>query len=49
MQPRQKEKVRESIPTLKLEVEEIERRERGRPNCTSSTTSDLCDCLCREP
>ncbi len=32
---------------LNLEVEDIEKRERGRPNCTSSTTSDLCTCLCR--
>ena len=34
--------------SLKLEVEEIEKRERGRPGCTSSTTSDLCNCLCRD-
>ncbi len=35
--------------SLNLEVEEIEKRERGRPNCTSSTTSDFCTCLCRIP
>ena len=33
--------------SLKLEVEEIEKRERGRPSCTSSTTSDLCTCRCQ--
>jgi hypothetical protein len=35
------------VESLELEVEEIEKRERGRPSCTSSTTSDLCTCLCR--
>jgi hypothetical protein len=34
-------------PKLELEVEEIEKRERGRPSCTSSTTHDICTCLCR--
>ncbi len=39
--------MQETKPALSLEVEEIEKRERGRPSCTSSTTSDLCTCLCK--
>jgi hypothetical protein len=31
----------EKLPLLNLEVEEIERRERGHGSCTSSTTSRL--------
>jgi hypothetical protein len=31
---------------LDLEIEEIEKRERGGGNCTSSTTSNRCTCLC---
>lgn len=36
----------EKLPLLNLEVEEIERRERGHGSCTSSTTSRLCTCKC---
>ncbi len=35
--------------TLDLKVEEIESRARGGGSCTSSTTSNLCTCLCRLP
>ena len=38
--------VKEKMPVLNLEVEEIESRERGAGNCTSSTTSRHCTCLC---
>ncbi len=33
--------------SLNLEVEDVEKRERGRPSCTSSTTHDLCTCACK--
>jgi hypothetical protein len=33
--------------SLDLEVEEIEAREKVGGNCTSSTTSNRCTCLCR--
>ena len=36
----------ERLPMLNLEVEEIERRERGGGSCTSSSTSRLCTCKC---
>jgi hypothetical protein len=36
----------ERMPLLNLEVEEIERRERGGGSCTSSTTARLCTCKC---
>ncbi len=35
--------------SLDLEVEEIESREKAGGNCTSSTTSRHCTCLCRAP
>jgi hypothetical protein len=35
--------------TLRLEVEEIESRERAGGVCSSSTTSRLCTCLCKAP
>ena len=38
--------MKENMPALSLEVEEIESRERGSGNCTSSTTSRLCTCAC---
>jgi len=34
---------------LVLEVEEIERQERGSGSCTSSSTSRLCTCRCIYP
>ena len=40
------ETMKENTPALNLEVEEIERRERGHGSCTSSTTSRLCTCRC---
>src|SRR5262249_14487235 len=41
------ERMKETMPVLNLEVEEIETRERAGGNCTSSTTSRHCTCLCR--
>lgn len=38
--------MKDQKPVLELEVEEIERRERGHGSCTSSTTSRLCTCKC---
>ncbi len=35
--------------SLDLEIEEIESRERAGGNCTSSTTSRRCTCLCIAP
>ena len=40
--------MKEKVPmALNLEVEEIEKREKGGGNCSSSTTSNRCTCLCR--
>jgi hypothetical protein len=39
--------MKENLPVLSLEVEEIETRERGGGCATSSTTSRLCTCPCR--
>jgi hypothetical protein len=41
------EAMKENIPVLNLEVEEIETRERGGGCETSSSTSRLCTCACR--
>ena len=38
--------MKDQMPVLTLEVEEIESRERGAGSCTSSTTSRHCTCLC---
>ena len=38
--------MKEKMPVLNLEVEEIESRERAAGSCTSSTTSRHCTCLC---
>jgi hypothetical protein len=38
--------MKENMPVLSLEVEEIESRERGSGSCTSSTTSRHCTCAC---
>jgi len=38
--------MKENMPVLDLEVEEIETRERGGGCHTSSTTSRLCTCPC---
>ena len=35
--------------SLDLEVEEIEKREKAAGNCTSSTTSRHCTCMCVGP
>lgn len=40
--------MKENLPILNLEVEEIETRERGGGCFTSSTTSRLCTCPCRQ-
>lgn len=41
--------MKEDMPVLNLEVEEIETRERGGGCVTSSSTSRLCTCACRPP
>lgn len=38
--------MKENIPVLNLEVDEIETRERGGGCSTSSSTSRLCTCPC---
>jgi hypothetical protein len=38
--------MKENLPVLELEVEELEKRERGGGCYTSSTTSRLCTCPC---
>lgn len=43
----EEEVMKESMPVLNLEVEEIETRERGGGCETSSSTSRLCTCACR--
>jgi hypothetical protein len=40
--------MKEEAPILDLEVEEIEKRERGGGCLTSSSTSRLCTCPCKE-
>ena len=40
--------MKENIPILNLEVEEIETRERGGGCFTSSSTSLMCTCACKE-
>ena len=39
--------MKENVPVLNLEVEEIETRERTGGCSTSSSTSRLCTCACR--
>ena len=39
--------MKEKLPVLDLEVEEIETRERAGGCYTSSSTSRLCTCACR--
>lgn len=39
--------MKENLPILDLEVEEIETRERSGGCYTSSSTSRLCTCACR--
>jgi hypothetical protein len=41
--------MKETMPVLNLEVEEIEHRERGGGSCTSSTASRWCTCRCLAP
>ena len=41
--------MKEKLPVLMLEVEEIESRERGGGCFTSSSTSRLCTCPCKQP
>jgi hypothetical protein len=44
---REEDRMKDSMPALNLEVEEIESRERGGGCLTSSSTSRLCTCACR--
>lgn len=37
---------KQSLPTLDLEITEIERREKAGGRCTSSSTSNHCTCAC---
>jgi hypothetical protein len=42
----EEERMKETMPALNLEVEEIESRERAGGCSTSSSTSRLCTCPC---